>query len=74
MCSLRYQTKLSDAIKLNPRVTPLNAGELKVLEGTHGTDQWDSREGNGVAKKYKYKRKSLFALKVELKGRNIAVD
>ena len=33
------------SLKLIPRVTLLNVGEVKVLEGTHGTDPMDLLEG-----------------------------
>ena len=40
-------------LKLILWVTPLNAGELKVLEGTHGTDPMELWEGGGARKTYK---------------------
>ena len=32
-------------LKLIPQVTPLNVGELKVLEGTHGPDPMELWRG-----------------------------
>ena len=37
--------------KLIPRVTPLNAGELKLLESTHGTNPMELLGGEMVLEK-----------------------
>ena len=48
-------------LKLIPRVTPLNAGELKVKEGTHGTDQMGLMGGEvGLEKRTKPDKKNEF--------------
>ena len=41
-------------LKLIPRVTPLNAGGYKVLEGTHGTDPMGLRGGQDGLEKHKF--------------------